>query len=398
MSRPQKPNKPYPDFPLFAHATRRWAKKIRGKTCYFGPWSDPYGALAKYQEQRDDLHAGRKPRQDEAGVTVGDLITRFLDSKERKYNSGGIVHVTFEEYGRTCRRIALAFGLGRMIAGLRSEDFEALRSSLSATLGPIALGNEIQRVRCIFRYAVKAGLLDRPLAYGDSFERPSRKAARLARHASGPKLFTRSELRRLLAAANFPIRAMVLLGINCGFGNADCGRLPLAAVDLDSGWVDFPRPKTGMPRRCPLWPETVAALRDSAQRRPVPANDDAAQLVFLTGAGLTFAKEQHAQSVGKRTVRALARIGITRPRLGFYALRHTFATIAGDTGDQVAVDAIMGHVAAVDTIGNVRAVDTMPANYRHAVFDDRLQAVVAHVRRWLFPETVPGFVGPAEIS
>ena len=46
---------------------------------------------------------------------------------------------------------------------------------------------------------------------------------RLHRAKKGPKLFTPDEIRRLLDAAGTSMRAMILLGINCGFGNADCG-------------------------------------------------------------------------------------------------------------------------------------------------------------------------------
>jgi hypothetical protein len=99
-----KPNKPYPDFPLFAHATRRWAKKIRGKLHYFGPWDDADGALNRYVAERDDLYAGRKPRVKTDGTTIRDLCNRFLTSKTHLRDTGEITPRTFSDYQRVAAR------------------------------------------------------------------------------------------------------------------------------------------------------------------------------------------------------------------------------------------------------------------------------------------------------
>jgi hypothetical protein len=73
-----KPAKPYLQFPLFPHATRRWAKKIRGKLHDFGPWADPAAAAAEYLDQKDALHAGRTLRPQNGGVAIRGLCNRFL--------------------------------------------------------------------------------------------------------------------------------------------------------------------------------------------------------------------------------------------------------------------------------------------------------------------------------
>jgi hypothetical protein len=77
--KPQKLQKPYPEFPLTAHPAGYWCKKILGKLHYFGPWDDPDAALAKYLGQKDALHAGRSSRPPNPASTVSPsaAVTRF---------------------------------------------------------------------------------------------------------------------------------------------------------------------------------------------------------------------------------------------------------------------------------------------------------------------------------
>ena len=376
-----KPAKPYKEFPLFPHATKRWAKKIRGKLHYFGPWDDPDAALAKYLEQKDDLHAGRKPRPKTEGLTVKELANRFLNGKRDRLHTGEITERTFQDYFTTCSIIVDAFGKSRAVVDLDSDDFEKLRRSLAKTRGPVAIGNEVNRIRGVFKYGYEAGLIERPVRFGPNFKRPTRKTLRKHRQkkqaTNGKRMFPADELRKIIDAASQPMRAMILLGINCGFGQSDISNMPSSAVDLESGWIDYPRPKTAVERRCWLWPETVDALRDAMQNRPDAKDDADTGLAFVTKYGKRWVKlnknNTPDDAIGKEFTKLLKSLDLKRPGVSFYALRHTFETIAGESRDQVAVNAVMGHVDS-----------TMAGLYREHISDDRLRAVAEAVRVWLF--------------
>jgi integrase len=387
-----KPGKPYDDFPLFPHAVGQWAKKIRGRMHYFGPWHDPEAAVQKYLDERDDLHAGRKPRGVKRdGLILRDLCNRFLTAKKLLADSGEITPRTWADYHATCGRVVEVLGRERRVEDLAAEDFEQFRAALAKDRGPVTLGNDIRRVRVLFKYGFDAGLMDRPVRFGPSFRPPSRKILRKARADRGKRMFEADELRRILDTAGTPLRAMILLGINCGLGNADVGLVPLSALDLEKGWLNFPRPKTGVERRCPLWPETVAGLREATAARAAPKDPADADLAFITKYGgrwhkgadrrlLEMAPDAAGQicrdnPISKEFAKVVKELELHRAGLNFYALRHTFATMGAEARDQAAVDLIMGH-----------ARDDMASVYRERISDERLQAVVDYVRAWLFPQ------------
>lgn len=373
---PGRPRKPHRDFPLFPHATGRWAKKVKGKLVYFGKIvDDPHGenGLKLWLEQRDDLLAGRKPRPADGRLAVARACDGFMTHKEHQLQTGEIAKRTYADYFKTCQLIVDTFGRTRPVDDLTPDDFLELRERIAKGHGIVTIANEVRRVRIVFKFLFDAGLIDRPVRFGPTFKQPSARSLRLDRQRKPERLFSAAEIRQVLAEAPVNLSAMILLGVNCGFGNEDCASVPLDAIDLKRGWVDFPRPKTGAPRRCPLWPETIEALEASLNERPTPKSEEAAGLFFLTRCGQKWGNGRNSNPVSAEFAKLLRRLELQKTGRGFYSLRHSFRTQADAVKDQPAANLIMGHTD-----------NSMPGNYRHAIDDQRLLAVTDHVRNWLF--------------
>jgi hypothetical protein len=127
-----------------------------------------------------------------------------------------------------------------------------------------------------------------------------------------------------------------------------------------------------------LWPETVAAIHATLDKRPTPKSEEDAALVFVTKYGESWAKAVADSPITKEMRKLLNKLGIDGQR-NFYTLRHTFRTVADESKDQPAVDYIMGHVDA-----------SMAGHYRERIDDSRLKAVTDHVRAWLFASEPDG--------
>lgn len=424
---PKQPEKPRADFPLSLHkATGRWFKKLnvdgQPKYFYFGYVADdPRGVEAEklYLHDLPYLEKGEAPPEYlpepvsyPDGLPLVDLADEFLMEKDELLLQGELSRRSYADYRRTCERLLDLLGKHRRVQELSHRDFRGVRITLSKTLGHVAIGNEMQRMRTIFKFGYDNGLLLSPVNFGTGFKKPKAKHIRKHRNQqkreNGLRMFQPEELRLILDAlegkevtllepdktgkpvkvtlkSRPTLRAMVLMGSNCGLGNTDLAELRFDHLDLERGWLDYPRPKTECERTAPLWPETIEAIKLAIEQRKSPKDPENLNLVFLTVRGSRWVRVSETGSpndeVGKQFGRVLRELKMKRPGVGFYALRHGFETVGGNSRDQIAVNHIMGHVDG-----------SMAGNYREDIEEDRLIGVAAHVRSWLWPsaEKWPG--------
>jgi integrase len=369
-----KPKKPYKDFPLFPHDSGQWAKKVRGKLLYFG--SDPDKAIDKWLREKDDLLAGRTPKEFDAdSLTVKQLCDLFCESRESKVDTGELTRATLDDYIVIAKEIAKHLGKLNSVENLRPDDFRRLRKHLASGVGLKTLDGRIRRTRAFFNYASKNGLLETNLnkLWGTEFEPPSKTAITKA-DGDHEQLFSRQEILKLLEHSSHEMKAMILLGVNGGYGNTDCALIEQS--DIADGWLNRKRQKTGKRRRTPLWHETLQAIADVLKTRPEPKDEADAAKVFITKYGNSWVPTSRANPISQEFKKVARAAKITGKGKTFYTLRHTFQTIGDETKDFISVSTLMGHVDS-----------SISGHYREKISDERLLAVTDHIHDWLFPPT-----------
>lgn len=383
----------------------QWCKKIRGKTRYFGKLEDPKAALDDYERRGPALRAGLDPDRGPSNdaVTIGELVQYFDEAQRAREATGTISPRTLRNYLDTSVRVAGFFGPKRRVSSLRPNDFEQLLAAVP--FGPTRRGNFVVWVRSIFTWAHEtAEILDATPRYGKAFRGAPMKERRQLKDRAGKNMLTPEQLQALLAAAKegSALRAMIYLGLNGGMGNTDCAELPLRELKLEydetggaiGGMIDFPRPKTGVKRIVPLWPETAAAIDAYLKKRPEPYDERHRHLVFITRQREPFV-HGNTDALGAAFRDLLVECKVIPKRrpcadkgghrrapvvmpLGFYTLRRTFRTIADDVGDQHAAHLIMGH-----------SLPGMSGVYVQRITPERLRKVTDHVRSWALPPPPP---------
>jgi integrase len=368
-SRISKPKKPFAGFPLFAHPNGQWAKKVNAKPYYFGSWSDdPKGesAIQDWLTRKDAILAGLdslRVASVQRGMTLGDLMGRFLKDRHTRVKAGDLALTTYGDYLKHCQEFTAAIGKDAVVASLMPAHFQAYADRLvKRGMSRHSRKRIIAYTKAMLNWGATNGYYPRP-TYGTAFVAPdcSPEAIRQAKMRAGEKdysgrIVTGDEMTQLLNRASSRMKACILIAVNCGLGPADIGRLRWHQINMVEGFADLPRGKTGVRRIGYLWKRTrraiehVATLKQNAAALKKHGQD---ALVFVNRVGKPMYAESEIGVNGKSV--GVKRDNLITPAFGdlarklklegvsFYRLRHTFKTLGKQAKDRDALNLMMGH-------------------------------------------------------
>jgi len=327
-------------FPLTLHKTGQYCKRIKGKLYYFG--TDKRQAMELYLERAVYLHTGKAPKlrasQDRLSIKI--LCNLYLDYQESRAEIGEIKSRHVSDQILLLKDFVRFVGPNRTVSDISTIELQNYRKRLiKAKKSPNTINNRIAAVKSMYNWALDNEVIENA---------PRLKAVKKVTLQKEEKsTFTVSQVQKMLQNATPQMKAMIWLGLNCGFGCTDCAELKWKNIDLPNGRVDLPRGKTGINRNLPLWPETVRALNE------VPVSGE---LVFCTRKGNPWVKTKKGMgkdgkekykktnNVSKEFSKLMKRTSLKMEKgVGFYTLRRTSATLTARSGDPFAVQRLLGH-------------------------------------------------------
>jgi hypothetical protein len=279
-----KPIPPRKDWPLTANGNGQWSKKFKGTVYYFGRWDDWRDAETDYLKRWPLIVAGLPDPHTQRTTVTPDASTfeavanLFLAAKLELVERARIKRPHYEAIRRE-----LTYLLDYQPAG----DAQTFRHRNPNTVTPEAWGKfslkleddygvdtrkrMVATFRSLSRYGAENGYCEAfkfagKLAFVSKGE--VRADRRQKERQRGALLYPAAQVPLILNACDMPLDAMFLLSINCGMYAGDCAALPLGALDLAAGVMDFDRVKSGVQRVAYLWPETVTALKHAIAHRP----------------------------------------------------------------------------------------------------------------------------------
>ncbi|MHC4159511.1 MAG: tyrosine-type recombinase/integrase [Planctomycetota bacterium] len=240
-------------FPLTLHKTGQYCKKIKGKLYYFG--TDRKIARQKYLEKAAKLHSDRGPMGKFAdNLPVKKLCNLYLDYQESRATIGEIKPRHLYDQTNLLRDFVRFIDPNRIVSDVSTIDLQSYRRKLiKAGKPPRTINNRIAAVKAMYNWATNNEIMETA---------PNLKAIKKISPPKDEKpTFTALHIHTLLEHADVQMKAMIWLGLNCGFGCTDCAELRWKDLDLKNGRVRFPRGKTGISRNLLLWVETIKALK-----------------------------------------------------------------------------------------------------------------------------------------
>lgn len=200
------------------------------------------------------------------------------------------------------------------------EKYKQMR--LEEDVTPATVNRELSCLKHMFNLAARWGKLSvSPLGRVKSLREDNRLE----------RILSEEEERKLLAAANEPLRMIILMALHTGMRRGEILKLTWSCIDFHQNAITIVNPKNGKSRKIPMNETVVTVLRERKKK----VGDSS--FVFFD------AKTQKPwESVKTAFLGAIRRAKVNKIR--FHDLRHTFATrlVAGGV-DILTVKELLGH-------------------------------------------------------